>query len=149
MRALLDVNVLLAVFDADHVDHTEAQQFVNGELVDGWATCPLTQNGFVRIISQPRYPNSVLAADAVARLAAASAHASHEFWPDDRSLLDPDVLDRSALLGPRQVTDAYLLALAVHHDGRLVTFDRSVGVRAVVGAGPGHLHVLGARKTSP
>lgn len=145
MRALLDVNVLLAVFDADHVDHAAAQEFANGELVDGWATCPLTQNGFARIIGQPRYPSPVLAADAVTRLAGAAAHASHEFWPDDRSLLDPDVLDRSALLGPRQVTDAYLLALAVHHGGRLVTFDRSVPSRAVVGAAPRHLHVLGRR----
>lgn len=142
MRALLDVNVLLALFDQDHADHRMAQAFANAELGDGWATCPLTQNGFVRIISQPRYPSPVSSADALARLAGATSDESHAFWPDDVSLTDPGVLDRSALLGPRQVTDAYLLALAVRHGGRLVTFDMSVPIRAVVGATAEHIGVL-------
>ena len=142
MRALIDVNVLLALFDPDHVDHRTAQRFVRSGLQDGWATCPLTQNGFVRIISQPRYPSPVSTADALTRLAEAASHESHTFWPDDASLLDPDVLDRSSLLGPRQVTDAYLLALAVRHGGRLVTFDRAIPLRAVVGAAPEHVQVL-------
>lgn len=142
MRALIDVNVLLALFDPDHVDHETAHRFVGSGLQDGWATCPLTQNGFVRIISQPRYPSPVSTADALARLAEAASDESHVFWPDDASLLDPDVLDRSSLLGPRQVTDAYLLALAVRHGGCLVTFDRAIPLRAVVGATPEHVQVL-------
>lgn len=142
MRALLDVNVLLALFDRDHADHRTAQAFMGTQLADGWATCPITQNGFVRIISQARYPSPVPTTDALARLAEATSHESHTFWAEGASLTDPEVLDRSALLGPRQVTDAYLLALAVRHGGRLVTFDRSVPRRAAVGATASHLEVL-------
>lgn len=145
MRALLDVNVLLALFDPDHVDHRVAQAFAGADLGDGWATCPLTQNGFVRIISQPRYPSPVSTADAVARLSEAASYESHAFWPDDASLLDPDVFDRTALLTHRQVTDAYLLALAVRHGGRLVTFDTGIPLRAVKGSGNKHLEVLTGR----
>ena len=141
MTDLLDVNVLLALFDRDHVDHGIAQEFVSTRLEDGWASCPITQNGFVRIISQPRYPSPVSTADALVRLSEATSHDSHVFWADDASLTDPGVLLAQELLGPRQVTDAYLLALAVRHDGRLVTFDSSVPLRAVVGAGPRHLEV--------
>ena len=142
MRALLDVNVLLALFDPDHVDHRTAHHFVGTALEYGWATCPLTQNGFVRIVSQPRYPSPVSTSDALARLAEAASDDSHEFWPDDVSLLDQGVLDRSSLLGHRQVTDAYLLALAVRHGGRLVTFDTAIPVRAVTGAASEHVEVL-------
>ena len=142
MRALLDINVLLALFDQDHVDHRTAQTFAGDRLGDGWATCPITQNGFVRTISQPRYPHPVMTTDALLRLAEATADVSHEFWADDASLTDPAVLDPTALLGPRQVTDAYLLALAVRHGGRLVTFDTSVPLHAVVGATREHLEVL-------
>ena len=145
MRALLDVNVLLALFDPDHVDHRVAQAFAGADLADGWATCPLTQNGFVRIISQPRYPSPVSTADALARLSEAASHDSHAFWSDDASLLDPDVLDRTALLTHRQVTDAYLLALAVRHGGRLVTFDTGIPLRAVKGSGDEHVEVLAGR----
>ena len=142
MRALLDVNVLLALFDPDHVDHRVAQEFAAERLEQGWATCPLTQNGFVRIISQPRYPSPVTTTEALDRLTEAASHASHTFCPDDVSLLHPDVVDRSRLLGARQVTDAYLLALAVRHGGRLVTFVAGVPLGAVVGAGLGDLEVL-------
>lgn len=143
MRSLLDVNVLLALFDQDHVDHVIAQDFAAGELADGWATCPITQNGFVRIISQPRYPSPVPTSEALQRLAEATADPSHEFWADDLSLTDEAVLKPAALLGPRQVTDAYLLALAVHHGGRLVTFDTTVPHGAVAAATRAHLTVLG------
>ncbi|CAN5303144.1 type II toxin-antitoxin system VapC family toxin [soil metagenome] len=142
MRSLLDVSVLLALLDADHVDHLRVQQTAAQWLSDGWASCPITQNGFVRIISQPRYPSPVTTPQAVGQLAAAAAHTSHEFWPDDLSLLDPDVLDGAALLGPRQITDAYLLALAVRRDGQLVTLDRAISLAAIPGATAAHLTVL-------
>ncbi|MFC5379355.1 TA system VapC family ribonuclease toxin [Aquipuribacter nitratireducens] len=141
MRALLDVNVLLALFDPDHVDHRAAQAFATG-LDDGWASCPLTQNGFLRIVSQPRYPSPVPVAEAAARLAEAAADGGHEFWPDDVSLLDRTLIERRVLLGSRQITDAYLLALATRRGGRLVTFDQGISLAAVTGATEANLAVV-------
>jgi uncharacterized protein len=141
-RALLDINVLLALLDSDHVDHDRARDWISAEISHGWASCAITQNGFVRIISQPRYPSPVSPALALARLARASSTEYHEFWPCSVSLLDERIIDRSRLVGPRQVTDGYLLALAVHHDGRLVTFDRSVPLSTVHGAQEANLTVL-------
>ena len=141
-RALLDVNVLLALLDSDHVDHERAGEWLDAELDTGWASCPITENGFVRIISQTRYPSPVTPAHAVELLSAARETQHHAFWPCDVSLLDPQVVDRSRLHGSRQVTDAYLLALAVAHDGRFVTFDRSLSLTTVHGATEEHLTVL-------
>jgi toxin-antitoxin system PIN domain toxin len=142
MRALLDINVLLALLDADHVDHRKARRWIEAEIEYGWASCALTQNGFVRILSQPRYPSPVEPAVAIERLARATASEYHEFWPCALSLLDGDVIDRTRLHSSRQVTDAYLLALAVAREGRLATFDRSVPLSAVIGAEERHLVVL-------
>ena len=141
-RALLDVNVLLALLDSDHVDHVRAGEWLDAEVEGGWASCPITENGFVRIISQPRYPSPVPPAAAIEVLAAARASRYHAFWPCDVSLLDEQVVDRSRLHGSRQVTDAYLLTLAVAHDGRFVTFDRSLSLTSVHGATEEHLTVL-------
>lgn len=141
-RALLDINVLLALLDSDHVDHERARRWLDREIESGWASCAITQNGFVRIISQPRYPSPVPVAQAVARLARAAGTSSHEFWPCSVSLLDDLVIERERVLGPRQVTDVYLLALAVAHEGRFATFDQSVPLTAVRGAQPEHLSIL-------
>ena len=142
MRALLDVNVLIALLDTDHVHHAPASEWLARNIEKGWASCPITQNGCVRILSQPKYPNPLPAAQVADRLAEAAATSHHEFWPDSVSLLDATVVDRSRLVSPRQVTDAYLLALAVARSGRFVTFDRSVPLAAVMGATPAHLHLL-------
>jgi uncharacterized protein len=142
MRALLDVNVLLALLDSDHVDHERARDWINAEIRHGWASCAITQNGFVRIISQPRYPSPVFPAVALERLAHAAATEYHEFWPCSVSLLDEGVVDRSRLHGPRQVTDAYLLALAISRGGRFVTFDQSIPLSAVPGARGANMSVL-------
>jgi hypothetical protein len=142
MRSLLDVNVLLALLDADHVDHLVARQWLEAEIRHGWASCAITQNGFVRIVSQPRYPSPVTTAEAADRLELAIRTEHHAFWKCEHSLLDEDTFDRSRLLGPRQVTDAYLLALAVLHGGRFVTFDESVPLAAVRDATSAHLIVL-------
>ena len=88
-RALLDVNVLLALLDADHVDHVRATDRLDAEISGGWASCALTENGFVRILSQPRYPSPVAPAEAVALLARACSGEHHAFWSCDVSLLDP------------------------------------------------------------
>lgn len=139
MRALLDVNVLIALLDADHVHHRAAREWLAKEGSAGWASCPITQNGCIRILAHPRYPNSLPVAAVVERLTEATAHPLHAFWPDDASLLDASRIDRSRIHGASQVTDVYLLALAVAHGGRLATFDRSIVIDSVAGAAPRHL----------
>jgi uncharacterized protein len=141
-RGLLDINVLLALLDSDHVDHERAHGWLDDEIEAGWASCAITENGFVRVISQPRYPSPVSPAEAIDLLGRARASEHHEFWPCEISLLDPNIVDRSRLHGPRQVTDAYLLALAAARDGRFVTFDRSLSISAVRGATEDHLAVV-------
>lgn len=142
MRALLDVNVLIALLDAGHVHHRVVTDWLVTHLGDGWASCPLTQNGCIRIFSNPAYPNAVPAAQIAERLAEAARHPAHAFWPDAISLLEPGRLAWERLLSSRQVTDAYLLALAVEQGGRLVTLDRGVPLAAVSGAQSRHWVVL-------
>jgi toxin-antitoxin system PIN domain toxin len=142
MRSLLDVNVLISLLDADHVHHARARAWFEAAVRQGWASCPITQNGCVRVLSQPGYPSPVPAPEVVARLRRAAAGPRHEFWPDDLSLLDEQAVDAGRIHGPRQVTDIYLLALAVRHGGRLATFDGQVPRSAVPGARPEHLAVL-------
>jgi toxin-antitoxin system PIN domain toxin len=142
MRALLGINVLLALLDADHVDHRRAQEWISGEIQHGWASCALTQNGFVRIISQPKYPSPVSPFEAVERLRRATSTEHHEFWLCSTSLLDDRRINSSHVHGPRQVTDVYLLALAVEQRGRLVTFDHSIPLSAAPGATPEHLVIV-------
>lgn len=141
-RALLDINVLLALLDSDHVDHGRAHDWLEGGIGDGWASCALTENGFVRIISQPRYPSPISPAEAIDLLSRACDSGTHEFWTCDISLLDERIVDRSHLHGPRQVTDAYLLALSAMHHGRFVTFDRALSISSVKGASKAHLTLL-------
>lgn len=141
-RALLDVNVLIALLDSDHVDHARVRHWVGTEIVHGWASCAITQNGFVRIVSQPRYPSPVAPGQAINRLARAAEAGYHEFWSCSISLLDHELIDQSRLHGHRQVTDAYLLALATAHGGRFVTLDRSIPIEAVRQAAENNLTVI-------
>ena len=142
MRALLDVNVLIALLDADHSLHARATEWFASHARDGWASCPITENGCVRIMSHPGYPSSVPVRSVMTRLAEASSSPLHEFWPDDISLLDAQIADSSRIHGPRQLTDVYLLALATRHSGRFVTFDASISLDAVKGAAKKHLLTL-------
>jgi toxin-antitoxin system PIN domain toxin len=142
MRALLDVNVLIALLDADHSLHARATQWFAGQAPAGWASCPITQNGCIRIMSHPGYPKALPVRAVMERLAEAGASAFHEFWPDDVSLLDAKVADSARIHGPRQLTDLYLLALAVRHKGQFITFDTSVSVEAVRRAEKKHLLTL-------
>lgn len=142
MRALLDVNVLIALLDAGHVHHRTAMTWLECEIEHGWASCPLTQNGCVRSMAQPAYPGAFTPAEVAARLGEAVADPSHEFWPADASLLDAGLFDWSRVLGHRQVTDIYLLQLAVQRGGRFVTFDQGIPLTAVTGARSEHLVVL-------
>ncbi len=142
MRALLDVNVLIALLDAAHVHHTAAIAWLGKNITKGWASCPITQNGCIRILSQPSYPSPLPAAIVADRLGEAAATEHHAFWPDDVSLLDKNVLAWESVLTSRQVTDSYLLALAVRNDGRFVTFDRTIPLQTVKKAANKHLVVL-------
>ena len=142
MRALLDVNVLIALLDAAHIHHQRASQWLEQSLHHGWASCPLTQNGCLRIMAQPAYPQALPLAAVAQRLGQAAATPAHLFIADDYSLLDADSLHWPQLLGHRQVTDAYLLGLAVRHGCRFVSFDARVNLAAVPGAKAEHLLVL-------
>lgn len=142
MRALLDVNVLIALLDGSHVHHGPVTDWLAANVRKGWASCPVTQNGCIRILSQPAYPNSVPAAQVAERLTEATQHSSHAFWADSISLLHPGRLDWDQVLSSRHVTDAYLLALALEQGGRFVTLDRGISPGAVGGAMPKHVVVL-------
>jgi toxin-antitoxin system PIN domain toxin len=138
-RSLLDVNVLIALLDADHASHQSARTWFAEHASGGWASCPVTQNGCVRIMSHPGYPNAHSVYEIVERLRAATADRTHQFWPDSETLLDERLIDVTRIHGPRQLTDMYLLALAVRNGGRLVTFDAAIATGAVRGAKAKHL----------
>jgi toxin-antitoxin system PIN domain toxin len=131
VRALLDVNVLIALLDSDHASHDSAIGWFAKQARAGWASCPIAQNGCIRIMSNPGYPNPLPVQAVVQRLAQACAQNVHAFWPDDVSLLDSKLVDSTRIHGPRQLTDTYLLALAVKHEGKLVTFDTGIPLAAV------------------
>ena len=141
VRSLLDVNVLLALFDTDNVFHAKATTWLAANIEDGWASCPMTQTGFVRVLSNPKYPSGASTHQAVQMLAEATTDPHHEFWPDDVALVGPEV-DPTRLSSHQQITDVYLLALAAAHNGRFVTFDQHVIVRAAPKAASHHLLIL-------
>lgn len=144
MRGLLDVNVLVAVFDPDHVFHGRAHDWLSAEAGLGIATCPLTENGFVRILSSPGYSASLRLppSDIIQRLLDFTSRHDHEFWPDSLSLRDPVPFVPRRILGARQITDIYLLALAASREGCLVTFDPDIPVAAAAGARSDHLKAI-------
>ena len=142
MRALLDVNVLIALLDRDHEHHGVARRWLEDNMAHGWATCTTTQNGCLRIMSQPKYPNSLPVESVADLLTDMTATEHHEFWPDATSLLTPGVIDWRQVQGPRQITDLYLLALAARNEGRFVTFDKRIVKSAIPGAGDETLHVI-------
>ena len=131
MRGLLDVNVLIALLGENHTRNASVETWLASNIQHGWASCPLTQNGCVRILSQPAYPNTLRVTDAVMRLRMAISTPHHLFVPDSISLLDDEVIDCRGLSHQRQLTDVYLLALAVEHRCRLVTLDAGISLAAV------------------
>jgi uncharacterized protein len=134
MRSLLDINVLIAVHDRDHVHHVQAANWLASHIADGWASCPLTQNGCLRIMSQPNYSSPQSIPVLMAMLHRSTTSTVHETWSDDISLLDERYFLREHIHGHRQLTDLYLLGLAVKHKGRLVSFDQRIPLSAVIGA---------------
>jgi uncharacterized protein len=141
--ALLDVNVLIALFNPDHIHHDAAHDWFAENHAHGWATCPITEQGVVRILGNPKYwPEFEPTASLVGRLGAFCSSPHHHFWPDTLSLRDHTIFNLSHTSGHRQVTDVYLLGLARKMGGRLATFDQTIPLQAVIGAGRDTLAVI-------
>lgn len=141
--ALLDVNVLVALFDPDHVHHDLAHDWFAAEGSAAWATCPVTENGCVRVLSNPAYHSGVLRPGAVVSLLRRFCESEeHAFWNDSVSLRDSTLFDLSFTRGHSQLTDVYLLGLAHRHGGCLATFDRTIPLKAVRGAARAALQVI-------
>lgn len=121
---LLDVNALVAAVWDSHVHHDQMVRWFREHGTEGWATCPVTESGFVRVSSNPKVlPAPVAVRDARRVLGILRDRPSHVFVHDDVSMTDPDVPE---LVGHRQVTDAHLLVLARRHGRPLLTFDRGL-----------------------
>ncbi|MBL8228288.1 MAG: PIN domain-containing protein [Bryobacterales bacterium] len=142
---LFDVNVLIAIADSEHSHHTTIHEWLSRQSGGAWASCPLTENGFVRVVSQPIYRGGARspceAIDLLRRMKQAPRW-KHYFWADECSLTDPSVFHDTRIAGPRQITDLYITALAHSHQARLVTFDASIPWQAVVGASADTILVL-------
>lgn len=131
---LLDVSVLIALIDPMHVHHGIANGWFSAEGAASWASCPLTQNGVLRVVGHAAYGNSPGSPAAVAPvLARMLALPGHAFWPDDLSLMTSDLIDIERLSRSERVTDSYLLALAVSKSADFATFDRRLSTTAVRG----------------
>ncbi|MBD3241635.1 MAG: VapC toxin family PIN domain ribonuclease [Chitinivibrionales bacterium] len=143
MVSLLDVNVLVALAWPNHLHHDRAHEWFGAHSHEGWATCPVTQCGFVRVSSNPAvFRDAVMPVDAARVLAAMTSHRHHRFWPCDLPFSDAVSACAGTLTGHRQVTDCYLLGLAVQRGGRLVTFDGGTAQLLDQEAAAGHLAVI-------
>lgn len=136
--ALLDVSVLIALFNDIHQYHEIANSWFIPFLAQGnrWASCPITQNGCLRILSTSTYLNQLELHSLKTTLQKATSHPSHEFWHDDISLLNDSLIDWSHITGNRQLTDIYLMALAQYHQGVFVTLDNRVQINTINKASP-------------
>ena len=134
MIHLLDVNVLIALLDAEHIAHDDAHEWFDAVGKKGWATCAIVENGFLRIVGATRYgPTPVPMARLIGNLAQFARADGHEFWAEDFSLLTTPDIHRDQLTSAAPLTDTYLLALAVKNGGKLATLDRRLSPRAVEG----------------
>lgn len=124
---LLDVNILIAMAWPKHPAHEKVQEWLSRHAREGWATCPMTQTAFVRILSNPAFSaNALSPTGAIAVLQANLRHPSHSFWPDDLPFTQALESLTTRLSGHKQVTDSYLLGLAIHKKGKLATMDQSI-----------------------
>lgn len=134
MIHLLDVNVLIALLDPEHIAHDEAHLWFDAVGKMAWATCPIVENGFLRIVGANRYSTTVTPLPLlVDNLAEFTRRPGHHFWHENFSLLSDMGVRRDRLTNAAQLTDTYLLALAVRNGGCLATLDRRLSARAVVG----------------
>jgi uncharacterized protein len=144
MRALLDVNVIIALLDSGHSLHDKARAWWAANKQHGWASCAISENGTVRIMSHPSYglQSRLPAADVIDALKTFVSQNDHEFWTETVSLREEEIFSADRILSARQLTDIYLLALAAKHKGRLVTFDQNISISAVRTAQPANLVIL-------
>jgi uncharacterized protein len=141
--ALLDVNMLVALFDPAHVHHDAAHDWFALNRKNRWATCALTENAFVRVLSNPAYPGRrTTVEDAASRLRTFCSDREHIFWADSVSVRDRGRFRWNHVQGHRQLTDVYLLALCVSYQARLATFDSTISIRAVSGATARNLELI-------
>ena len=141
--ALLDVNVLLALIDDGHVHHQVAHDWFADDGAAAWSTCPMTENGVIRILSNAsRVDDPVSVPTIVEVLHALRERGGHQFWSEDISMCDRARFDVSVVRDHQQIADVYLLGLAVKNGGRFVTFDQRLPLAAVKGARREHLEVL-------
>ena len=141
MTSLLDVNVLISLLDANHTHHAAVAGWLD-QNEDPWASCPITQNGYLRIVTQVRYANTISIQEAIRILSRAVSTPGHEFLSDNISLLDQLLFSHEHIQGHKPLTDIYLLALSVSHGARFVTLDKGVSRDAVPQATNGYLHVI-------
>lgn len=141
MRSLLDINVVIALLDPDHIFQERAHKWWSESGDRRWASCPLTENGVVRIMSTPGYRQKrrFTPREVTFQIREFIDRTDHEFWPDNISLLDGKIFRSDRIHTPKQITDLYLLALATKRRERLVTFDQGISLSAVVGAKPENL----------
>ena len=133
MRRLLDINLLIALCDPSHVDHQHVAVWFEETGGEAWVSCPITENGFIRILSNPNYPGLTGDVSAATKLLKElQKHKGHEFWTDDYSIADGTV-DFSRLAGHKHITDLYLLGLAVRRNGRFSSLDRHIPAELVRG----------------
>ncbi len=141
--ALLDVNLLVALFFADHVHHDLAHDWFEQHCEHGWATCPITVNGFVRVACRQIVDEEPIRPDtAVELISRFCRDGKHHAWTDTVSLTDASLFAPQFMRGHAQITDIYLLALAMKMGGYLATLDRSIPLAAVRGASTNHLAVI-------
>jgi len=144
---LLDINVLIALIDPAHQFHAPAHTWFKTRRSHGWATCPITENGCLRIMSNPGYPFPGLTVERVRGILSELVRVEgHRFWPDSLSFLEGPRLKAKRFdltqIGTKQLTDLYLLSLAIANGGRLITFDRGVPGQAIAGFQPEDMEVL-------
>ena len=140
----MDINLLIALLDATHAFHSRAHIWWSANAAFGWASCPLTEIGVTRIMVNPAYSSSArfTAAQIIQSLNTFVVGTDHEFWPDDLTFRQPEHFQTDRIHGGRQLTDLYLLGLAVKRGGRLATFDQGIPLSAVKNARAEHLCVL-------
>lgn len=130
---LIDVNVLIALADPSHTHRSQAKAWFRDAAREGWATCPITENAFIRILGQPAYPNGPQCpTGALQILKHLTSLPGHQFWNDTLSLTDEERFRIHSKTTSKQITDLYLLAMAVARGGRLITFDRRIDADSVV-----------------
>jgi toxin-antitoxin system PIN domain toxin len=144
LRSLLDINVIIALLDSDHAFHDRSHHWWEERRSEGWASCPITENGVVRVMSNPNYSATAQLSpgDLISRLRTFVKETDHQFWPDDLSVRDDTAILAARIHGSRQVTDLYLLALAAKNGARLATFDRSIPLSAAPNASTTNLLVI-------